>query len=228
MSNCVPEIWKKAIITPLFKNKGQRSDPANYRPISLTSAICKVMEKIVRDSLIDFLEKSGILSIHQHGFRSKRSTTSQLIECMNDWTKILDQSQSVDIIYLDFAKAFDTVSHPKLMFKLRKLGISDELLNWIHEFLSGRTQRVKVGTSLSFVGDVKSGVPQGTVLGPVLFLIYINDLAKVVKNSCLKIYADDVKLYIRSDISVNQHLLASDLKRVYEWSLDWQLQLSIN
>ncbi|MEM7557303.1 MAG: reverse transcriptase family protein, partial [Cyanobacteria bacterium P01_A01_bin.84] len=204
------------------------SDPANYRPISLTSNVIKVMGKLVRESLIKFQESNRLITIHQHGFRSKRSTVTQLLECVNDWTSFVDQGQSVDVVYLDFAKAFDTVSHPKLLFKLKRLGIDGELLKWIENFLTGRKQIVRVSNTLSNEAEVRSGVPQGIVLGPVLFIVYINDLVSMVKNSSLKIYADDVKLYVRSDISANRHLLAADLNRIHRWALDWQLQLSVS
>ena len=194
------------------------------RPVSLTSSVCKVMETIIKNEIFDHVGRFGLLTRHQHGFRSKFSTISQLLECLNDWTSVLDRNKQTDVAYLDFAKAFDSVSHPKLISKLRSLGISGLLLQWIKSFLENRTQRVRTGSQLSDSANVTSGVPQGTVLGPVLFLLYVNDLTTVVKDSSVKLYADDVKLYVTADLRSNQ--LKDDLQNVSEWAKLWQLNLS--
>ena len=220
----VPDLWSVAHVVPIFKGKGEKSNCKNYRPVSLTSSVCKVMETIIKNEIFDHVGRFGLLTRHQHGFRSKFSTISQLLECLNDWTSVLDNNKQTDVAYLDFAKAFDSVSHPKLLSKLRSLGISGLLLQWIESFLENRTQRVRTGSQLSDAANVTSGVPQGTVLGPVLFLLYVNDLTTVVKDSSIKLYADDVKLYVTADLRSDQ--LKDDLRNVSEWAKLWQLNLS--
>lgn len=189
----LPSIWKSATVVPIHK-KGSRSTPGNYRPISLTSIPCKVMESLVRDELVEFLTSTGQLSRHQHGFRPRRSCSSQLLEVLEDWTNMLEQGVAVDVAYLDFRKAFDAVPHIRLMKKLRCFGISGKLLKWIEAFLSGRKQEVVVNGSHSKPTAVRSGVPQGSVLGPLLFLLFVNDIPSVVDCS-VKMFADDTKLY---------------------------------
>ena len=145
LSTFVPQIWKNAIIQPIYKQKGLINDPVNYRPISLTSTMSKCLETIIRQELFCFLFRNNIITDAQHGFRPTKSTVSQLLECLNSWTTSVDNGKSVDIIYLDFAKAFDSVSHNKLIHKLSSMGISGELLNWIKLFLENRFQQVRVG-----------------------------------------------------------------------------------
>ena len=127
----------------------------------------------------------------QHGFLSRRSTTTNILQCLDSWTKSIDNREPVDAIYLDMEKAFDTVSHPKLIFKLRQLGFGGYSLRWISRFLCGRTQNVRVQNSNSSPQTVISGIPQGTVLGPLLFLVYVNDMEDVLVHSNLSLYADD-------------------------------------
>ena len=189
----VPSIWKSAVVVPIHK-KGSRSAPENYRPISLTSIPCKIMESLVRDALVEFLASTGQLSKHQHGFRPRRSCSSQLMEVLNDWTTMLERGDPVDVAYLDFRKAFDSVPHNRLLKKLRRFGISGKLLQWIEAFLTGRIQKVCVNGNHSDSLAVRSGVPQGSVLGPLLFLLFVDDIPSVVDCS-VKMFADDTKLY---------------------------------
>ena len=189
----LPSDWKMANITPIFK-KGKKSDPLNYRPISLTSVPCKVMEKIIRDKIMNHLESKNLLSRHQHGFRSKCSCLTQLLEYLSEIHDALDNGKPVDAVYLDCQKAFDKVPHKRLIAKLRAYGISGKILKWIENFLSGRTQRVVIDGILSDPLPVLSGVPQGSVLGPLLFLVFIIDLLDGIYSGG-KIFADDSKLF---------------------------------
>ena len=227
--NCgkLPQSWKIGKIIPIYKGKGRKCEPANYRPISLTSICCKVYERIIRRTIVNHLKCNDLISHAQHGFLSGKSTQTQLLECINDWTKSIDSKKSVDVFYLDIAKAFDTVSHPKLLKKLESYGISGDLLRWIEDFLSFRTQYVSVKNCDSSRKKVDSGVPQGSVLGPVLFLIYINDLAKVVKNCSLKMFADDTKIYFKCDQATDRTLLEIDLELVFEWAKMNQLSIAM-
>ena len=219
----LPNDWKSAEVVALFK-KGSRLDPGNYRPVSLTCIICKVLESIIRDSIVSHLIENKLLTDCQHGFRKKRSCVTQLLEVMNDFTCSMDNGYDIDILYLDFKKAFDSVPHERLIIKLKAYGITGQVLRWISAFLSNRTQQVRVGTATSGVGMVLSGIPQGSILGPILFLIFINDLPHCLKSTC-KIFADDTKIY---NISPNTTDIQSDLNKLLDWSETWQLQFNIS
>ena len=217
----LPSQWKEAHITPIHK-KGNRSNTNNYRSVSLTSICCKILERIIREPLFEHLEKNGLLTKDQHGFRNKRSCITQLLEVMEIWINIFDQGVTWDTIYMDFAKAFDRVPHNRLLAKARSLGIRDTLLNWISDFLSERKQRVVLGNGVSNWAAVNSGIPQGSVLGPILFIIFINDLPQEVQ-SYINIFADDTKLFraIRSMSDINN--LQEDIDKLVACSLKWQL-----
>ena len=174
----LPDEWKKALVSPIYKRKGSKTSPNNYRPVSLTCIVCKVMEKIVRKSVMAHLQENNIVTSEQHGFISGRSCMTQLLEAMDTWTEALDEHGSVDIIYTDFQKAFDSVPHGRLMEKVSACGIKGKTQKWIENFLRDRSQRVVVNGATSNEGAVTSGIPQGSVLGPILFVIYINDLPK--------------------------------------------------
>jgi len=226
--SAVPEIWKAATVTPVFK-KGSPSDVSNYRPISLTCIICKIMESIIKDKLIAYLLDKKLITKQQHGFLAKHSTCSQLLECVNDWSIELNVRNCIDVAYIDFQKAFDSVVHSKLCHKLKSYGISGKLLNWITEFLFNRVQAVKINNIVSDYVPVKSGVPQGSVLGPVLFLLYINDLVDLFgPGLSVKLFADDVKIYaVINDIN-DVLLFQSGLDALIVWSTEWQLPISLH
>ena len=224
----IPFDWKTGHISPIFK-KGDQTLAENYRPISLTSVVCKCMEKIVRSALLKHIIGKNILTDKQHGFVPGRSCSTQLLEVMDQWTEIMDNGGTVDIIYLDFAKAFDTVPHQRLLQKLEYLGIKGKVLKWIEAFLSQRKQRVCIciGNALSSWSNVSSGVPQGSVLGPVLFLYYVNDLPARVNTSMIHMYADDTKLSKRIDGIHDCFDLQESLDSVKIWSDNWQLKLNL-
>ena len=221
----IPEIWKRANVVPIFK-KGNHHEPENYRPISLTCIACKIMEKFVRDAVIEHLLSNNLLSPHQHGFLPGRSTGSQLLECLESWSKLLEEGSSVDVIYLDFRKAFDAVPHQRLLRKLQAYGIRGRILKWIEAFLTDRKQRVVLNGESSPWLEVFSGVPQGSVLGPLCFLIYVNDIVEIVSSS-IKLYADDAKLYGCVDNQQQRQAIQNDLTAIEEWSRKWQLPLNI-
>lgn len=224
----VPDQWRSADVVPVHK-KDDCSLPKNYRPVSLTCPCSKVMESIISDAMSGFLLNRGLLSNDQHGFLKKRSTCTQLLGCLNDWCKIIDDGGVVETVYIDFAKAFDTVCHNKLIHKMKGYGITGNLLSWHNAFLDCRTQRVKINKSFSKPFPVLSGVPQGSVLGPLYFLIYINDILEVVPRgvSC-KLFADDVKLYsfLPKPDDDNSAFLQEGIGTVALWAEKWQLILS--
>ena len=146
----------------------------NYRPVSLTSVLCMLMESIIRDKLLEHMRKNDIISNKQHGFVPFGSCMSNLLICIEMWSEILEANCSIDVIYTDFAKAFDRVSHAKLLQKIKSVGIVGNTCVWIRSFLKDRSQKVRVDDAYSSSTKVKSGIPQGSVLGPILFIIFIN------------------------------------------------------
>ena len=227
-SSTVPREWKLASVTPIFK-KGKPCDVGNYRPISLTSVCCKIMESIIKDELLTYLLSKHLISRHQHGFLSRRSTGTQLIDCLNDWTLNIENKQSLDIIYIDFAKAFDSVVHTKLICKLMSYGISGHLLHWIEHFLTDRYQYVSVNGTKSYSIRVISGVPQGSVLGPILFCIYVNDVCDIiVGNTACKLFADDIKLYSCVETNGTSGDLDTSLNNLILWANRWQLKVNLS
>ena len=185
----LPKDWRNANVSPIF-NKGDRHTAANYRPVSLTCVCCKLLEHIVCRQILNHLEQHNILTSLQHGFRSGHSCETQLITTTNDIMKTFDRKEQTDLVILDFSKAFDTVPHRKLLHKLNHYGIDGKVNNWIKAFLMDRQQQVMVEGEFSDSCSVDSGVPQGTVLGPLLFLCHINDLPNCVK-STVRLFADD-------------------------------------
>ena len=217
-------VWKIAEVKPIFK-KGDKSDPGNYRPVSLTPIICRIFESFVRDSLYNHLIDTDLLSSKQFGFCKGRSCVTQLLVTIHSWMKSMDNKKAVDAIYLDFSKAFDTVPHKRLLHKLNSYGIQGNILNWITDFLSDRTQYVTVNGSSSEPAPVTSGVPQGSVLGPILFIYYINDMPDVTDQE-LKIFADDTKG--SNEIEINEDVLKLQkcIDDLTEWTKLWLLKFN--
>ena len=220
-SGNLPNQWKKAWITPVFK-KGGRSVPSNYRPVSLTSISCKLLEHIYFTHLWRHIDQHNILGEANHGFRARYSTETQLLTTTHDMLKQRDKGKQLDVVILDFSKAFDTVPHQRLLGKLEHYGVKGNLLRWVEAFLVGRTQTVLVDGVRSREEDVLLGVPQGTVLGPLLFLLYINDLpSHVHADTHCRLFADDCLLYRVADSISDQVQLQRDLRNLERWASDW-------
>ena len=217
----VPFEWKEANIIPLFK-KGSRNKSVNYRPVSLTSVICKLLETIIRDHMMDFLIKHKLINPSQHGFLKAKSCLTNLLCFLEEITKWVDDGSPVDVIYLDFQKAFDKVPHQRLISKLKSHGMGNSIINWIEHWLKDRRQRVVVDGEVTSWKSVLSGVPQGSVLGPILFLVYINDLEEGVTGKILK-FADDTKLFRKVKEIWDKQNLQDDIDKLVKWSEKWQM-----
>ena len=240
----VPSLWKTSQVIPIFK-KGSRYDPLNYRPISLTSVCCKMMERAVTNHIWEYLTNNDILTTNQFGFRAGRSTADQLLLVYDDVSRATDEGQISDVVLFDFSKAFDVVSHDVLLEKLRCLGFGHDrraatpdlagasLLTWIQSFLTCRSMSVLINGAQSSPRPVRSGVPQGSVLGPVLFLIFINSIASNLSSS-YKIFADDLKIH--ASFSRHQHSpflpcstlpqIQADIDVLFATARSWGLQMN--
>ena len=224
--NFTPNDWRCANIVPLFK-KGSRSDPLNYRPISITSIISKIFEHIVSHNLNCYLESNQLFYDHQHGFRSKHGCDTQLLNTVSEFIDYYDEQIPIDIAVLDFSKAFDVVSHHKLKIKMLNLGIHSKTVDWIASWLQHRSLSVCVNNTKSSSRNVCSGVPQGSVLGPLLFNIFINDMNKSVAHSILKLYADDSLLYKPILNSTDSDLFQIDLNSLVGWADASQMKFNV-
>jgi hypothetical protein len=213
----VPSAWKCGIITPIHKG-GNRSNPSSYRPVTLLPVISKLMERIIVDVLKSHLQQHDILRSEQHGFRTNHSCLSNLLLTLEDWTRALDEGYCVHACYLDVAKAFDRVDHCLLLRKMQNYGISGNLLKWLTNYLDNRSVHIRVGGTLSDEVIVTSGVPQGSVLGPILFLLYMNDLPQLVRCRII-MFADDIKIWTRVSSIHDCQLLQLDLDALHDWSL---------
>ena len=211
----LPDIWKVANVSPIFK-KGEKSDPSNYRSISLTCVLCKILEHIVASSVAKHFTELDILYDLQHGFREKSSCETQLIMLVDESAKNMQMGKQTDLILLDFSKAFDKVAHEKLLLKLHQYGIRGDTLNWIKDFLDNRKQTVVINGINSDEVPVSSGVPQGSVLGQILFLAYINDLPEQVKFR-VRLFADDTAMYLAISSSTEGQVLQTDLACLEQW-----------
>ena len=220
----LPSIWKTANVAPAYK-KGDKSNAANYRPISLTCILCKTLEHIIASSITKHFTNLGIFYDLQHGFREKRSCETQLTMLIDELYKSVSSKKQVDLVLLDFSKAFDKVSHEKLLLKLSQFGIRGTTLTWIRSFLNNRTQCVVVNGSQSSNISVTSGVPQGSVLGPLLFLAYINDLPTHVQ-SRVRLFADDTAIYLAITQAQQSHTLQTDLSTLEHWEKQWDMEFN--
>ena len=220
-----PKGWKCANIVPIFK-KGNSENVSNYRPISLLSLVSKIAERCVYDKLLLFVENK--IYIHQHGFVKGRSCTTQLLNTYHLVAEGIDMGIQTDCIFLDFTKAFDSVSHVRLIHKLGTFGIRGPLLQWFTSYLDGRIQRVVLDGEASKWMKVTSGVPQGSIIGPLLFLVFINDMPNSVSDSStLALFADDAKCLRRIHSTEDCLALQSDIDKLTEWSETCKLSFNI-
>jgi hypothetical protein len=224
----VPRDWKTAIVTPIFK-KGAKADPGNYRPVSLTSVPCKVMESVIKDAVMDHLMHNNLISDSQHGFVPGRSCATNLLTFQEVITRCIDEAIPVDVFYLDFAKAFDKVPHGRLIVKLESKGVTGNVKKWIENWLADRTQRVLVEGEMSDEEAVKSGVPQGTVMGPPLFTVYIDDIDLFVRMAKMFIkFADDGKGMKEIRNRQDAVDLQAALDNLFRWATLWGMKFNID
>jgi len=226
-SGNVPNAWKSANVTPIFK-KGLSSCVSNYRSISITSVFCKLYERVIKTQMLSFLQDNKVINCNQHGFLSRHSTCTQLLETINDWSISLRNRHSVEAVYFDFEKAFQSVSHQKLIFKLASYGISGNLLLTLKDFLYNRFQRVVLPNGMSSFKPVGSGVPEGSVLGPLLFLIFINDITDLFTGTVgIKLFADDIKIYLEISDDSEWDCFQRSIDNISQWAATWQLKLNV-
>ena len=224
-TSTVPTEWKQATVTPIYKNRGSRQQPGNYRPISLLTVLAKALERLVHKQLYRHLQ--NFLPLNQSGFRPKDNTSFQLARIVHQLSQGMDQRKNILTCYYDLSKAFDRVWHQGLIKKLHHLGVRDVALAWIQNYLSDRYQRVRVNNSFSSWAHVPAGVPQGSVLGPLLFIAYTSDLPAAVPSPdtrCAQ-FADDTALTTFSEtLSTAEHDLQDSVTSTAQWLSDWRLQ----
>ena len=223
-SGIVPEDWRSAMVAPIYK-KGPKCKPSNYRPISLTCIASKLIEHIIVSNIMNHFDENNLLSPFQHGFRSKHSCESQLIGFTQEIFDNLENGKQTDLIVMDFSKAFDKVDHNLLSYKLFNLGIDIKSVLWITSFLENRSQTVVVEGYKSLSVPVLSGVPQGSVLGPCLFLAYINDLPDSLR-SRVRLFADDTVIYLTVSSNNDAEILQNDLITLEKWENDWSMEFN--
>jgi hypothetical protein len=220
-----PQSWKLANVIPLFKT-GYRQFKVNYRPISLLPSLSKIAERVVFTRLYSFLADIGFFYSLQSGFRPGHPTINKLTYLVHKIHQALDDGKEVRVVFLDVSKAFDRVWHTGLLFKLQKLGVQDPLLSWIKNYLCDRQQRVVIEGQSSEWKPINSGVPQGSFLGPLLFLIYINDITEGLESIPL-LFADDTALLeIVDSPDESAFTLNDDLEKNSNWSQKWLVTMN--
>ena len=221
----VPKAYKRQQVIPLHKG-GLKTDPTKYRPIVLTPHPIKICERVVRNKLVDYFEANDIFSANQHGFRKNRSCLTQLISHTTYILENLVSGNDVDTIYIDYSKAFDKIDHAILLQKLKYYNVPEDYLNWIKSFLADRCQFVLINGAKSYKVDVTSGVPQGSVLGPLLFILFINDLVSEISTSNIYTFADDTKIVHPIHSYLDTISLQTDLNSIITWSLNNNMKLN--
>lgn len=225
-SHDLPDLWKLANIIPIFKKLGSKNCLSNFRPISCLCILNNIFERLIVKQILSFFKAFNIFSFSQHGFLPKRSVETAMLNACKYWFDALSTGDNVDIVFLDISKAFDKVSHSKLLLKLEAYGICGDLLLFFKSYLSNRKQRVCINNVYSSECSILSGVPQGSVMGPFMFILYVNDLIDVIKNSHLIQFADDSKISFRFK-TINQiSLFHEDLQRIFDWFSSWQLPVN--
>ena len=223
----VPCLWKKANVIPIHK-KDKQCLRSNYRPVSLLSIVGKMLERIVYKYVYNYFKENFIISLFQSGFLPGMSTVTQLIEVYHYFCKSVDEGKEIRVCFLDISKAFDRVWQKALIFKLKKCGIHGRLLEWFEDYLRDRMQRVVINGQASDWGAVTAGVPQGSVLGPLLFLIFINDIVHAVSHCHIRLFADDTCLFIEVDNrDGTARKINDDLKSIHTWSKQWLIEFSV-
>uniref|UniRef100_K7EX79 Reverse transcriptase domain-containing protein n=1 Tax=Pelodiscus sinensis TaxID=13735 RepID=K7EX79_PELSI len=212
----IPEDWKRANIVPIYK-KGNKNNPGKYRPVSLTSVPGKIMEQVIKEIFCKHLESGKVIGNSQHGFVKNKSCQTNLIAFFNRIMSLVDKGEAVDVVYLDFSKAFDMVSHDILINKLGKCNLDGATIRWVHNWLDNCTQRVVINGSQSCWKDITSGVPQGSVLGPALFNIFNNNLDIGIENMLIK-FADSTKLGGIATNLEDRVIIQNDLDKLEKWS----------
>ena len=222
-----PTEWKMARVTPVFK-KGEKSDLNNYRPISVIPVVSKVFEKIVYDQLYQYLNDNQLLSSCQSGFRSLHSTLTALLEATNSWSVSIDNGFLNGVVFIDIKKAFDTIDHEIILRKLSYFGADQATAKWFQSYLSNRTQRCNVNGNLSTASTVTCGVPQGSILGPLLFLMYINDLPNCLRVAAPRMFADDTSITLSAKTVADLKLaVTSELNNLTCWLRANKLSLNV-
>ena len=225
----IPDEWKVAYVTPIYKGKGPKSELNNYRPISVISPVAKVFETLVASNIRSYLDSRNVLSESQYGFRVGRSCELALNTMVDDWRDVLDLDNRLVAIFLDLSKAFDTVDHKLLLKKLFFYNFDFSVIELMRNYLSDRYIRVNINGQLSKNEKLSVGVPQGSVLGPLLFIVFINDLAYLPLKSKLLLFADDTTAYMSgSNISSLLSELSDDLARIKEWLSHNRLVLNLS
>ncbi len=221
-----PDDLKVACISPIYKGES-KTECSNYRPISVISVVAKVFEKLVSGQLMEYLETYQLLSECQAGFRKRSSTVTSLLTNTNQWYINMDKGLLNSVIFLDLKKAFDCVDHAILIEKLRKFGCVGNTLNWFKSYLTNRKQMCKVNQTTSKCRTVSCGVPQGSNLGPILFLLYVNDLPNCLKSTTASMFADDTNLTASGSTSTELYnKLNNDLENIHQWLLANKLTLN--